>query len=263
MKKSPTVIRFSASEGIAEIIFNRPDQLNAMNRQLMDDLIAALEEVHARQDIRVAILTGAGKAFMAGADIKDYARQSEEEFEAFQNRGRTIYSLIEGNAKPVIAAVNGYTFGGGMEIALACDMVLAVEDAQFGLPEIKLALIPGGGGTQRLARKTSLNFAKELLLTGRTVDSRELFNRGFINRICPADTLLEESRELAASLVKRPVAQLQMLKQLVEMSMGPSSESAYRLEMAALGQFYRTPEAREKIEAFFKRSQDKDQARHD
>lgn len=257
MKTNPTCIQFSEVDGIAEITFNRPDQLNAMNRQLMEELIAALEEVHASQTIRVAILTGAGKAFMAGADIKEYARQTEEEFEAFQSRGRTVYSLIEGNAKPVIAAVNGYAFGGGMEIALACDMVFAAEEASFGLPEIKLALIPGGGGTQRLVKKTSLNFAKELLLSGRTAHAEELLDRGLVNRICSAETLMQESREMAASLVKRPAAQLQMLKQLAELGAGPSSENAYRLEMAALGQFYRTPEAQEKIQAFYMRSQEK------
>lgn len=255
----PERIDLTVADGIATLAFNRPKQLNAMNRRMMDEIISALETIHADPKIRVAILTGNGKAFMAGADIKEYAAQTVAEFESFQSRGRTLYSLIEGSAKPVIAAVNGYAFGGGMEIALACDLVFASAEAQFGLPEIKLALIPGGGGTQRLVKKTSLNFAKEMLLSGRSAMPEELLQQGFVNRICPPNELLAQARAFAADLCKRPPDVLRALKQLAELAAGPVGESAYRIEMQWLGQFYRSEIGQERIQDFLKRSQARSQ----
>lgn len=252
----PQHIQLRHREGIATLAFHRPDQLNAMNRRMMDEIIESLEFIHSEPDIRVAILTGNGKAFMAGADIKEYAAQSPSEFESFQSQGRALYSLIEGNAKPIIAAVNGFAFGGGMEIALACDLIFASTSAQFGLPEIKLALIPGGGGTQRLARKTSLNFAKELLLSGRTASPDELRERGLVNRICPDDKLLREAQSFAAGLCKRPPTALRALKQLAELAVPAPPEAALRLEMQWLGELYRSEAGQAKIQQFLQRSLD-------
>lgn len=244
-------------DGVAVLTFNRPKQLNAMNGAMMRQIIEALEAIHVSESIRVAILTGEGDAFMAGADIKEYAALSPAQFERFQSRGRSLYSLIEGNSKPIIAAVNGYAFGGGMEIALACDLVFAAEGAQFGLPEIKLALIPGGGGTQRLVRKTSPNYAKELLLSGRAADAEELRQRGFVNRVVAREALMAEAKAFAAELRKRPAEALRSLKQLAELAAGPASESAFRLEIQALGQLYRSEAGQEKVVQFLKRSEER------
>lgn len=253
----PEFIQLTEENGIATLAFNRPDQLNAMNRAMMDEIIEALKSIHASPSIKVAIITGRGKAFMAGADLKEYAGQTEIEFERFQSQGRTMYSLIEGNAKPVIAAVQGYAFGGGMEIALACDLVFATDSAQFGLPEIKLALIPGGGGTQRLVKKTSLNFAKELLLSGRPASADELKQRGLVNRICTDADLQSETIAFATDLCKRSSDALRAIKQLAELAGNDISESSYRLEMQWLGQFYRSAEGQERIQNFLKRSEER------
>ncbi len=254
-----THLELEIRDHIAMVAFNRPEQLNAMNRRLMDELIQTLEDLHSDPEVRVILLTGRGKAFMAGADLKEYAAQTPAQFEQFQSRGRQIYSLIEGNAKPVIAVVNGYAFGGGMEIALACDLIFAAEGAEFGLPEVKLALIPGGGGTQRLARKTTPNFAKELLLSGRTAGAEELHDRGLVNRVCPPDSLLEAAIDFARDLTKRPAPVLRALKQLVEAATPTPGEPAYRLEMQWLGEFYHSEAGQQKIQSFLERSRQREQ----
>jgi len=162
-------IIFNIEDKIAWLKFNRPQQLNAMNSDMMNEIIDALKKIDAASadHIRVAVITGIGKAFMAGADIKEYASQTEAQFNDFQKNGRNVYTLIEENSKPVIAAINGFAFGGGLEIALACDMIVAAEGAKMGLPEILLNLIPGGGGAIRLAKKIGVNRTNEIVMGGK------------------------------------------------------------------------------------------------
>lgn len=144
--KSFKNILVSENASVATLTFNRPHLLNAMNREMMDEIIDALKLITENENIRVAVITGEGRAFMAGADIKEYAVQTGEEFKAFQNKGKELYQLIEEANIPFIAAVNGVALGGGFEIALACDFIIASDGAKMGLPEVHLGLIPGGGG---------------------------------------------------------------------------------------------------------------------
>jgi len=252
-------ILFEVKEKIAWLTFNRPEQLNAMNAQMMNEIIHALEEIHVSnsKEVRVAVITGAGKAFMAGADIKEYAQQTQEQFEDFQTKGYSLYSAIEGNAKPFIAAINGYAFGGGFEIALACDMIVAAENTKMGLPEILLNLIPGGGGTSRLSKKIGVNLTNEMVMTGRTVLAEELQRHGLINCIYPKDSFIAEVEAFAKSLADKEPDRLRAIKQLTQLSTGGVTMVAQSLENTALNKFYNSKEGQEKIQEFYQKSLEK------
>lgn len=249
-------IKYEVEEKVAWIKFNRPDQLNAMNYSMMNEIIRAIELVNVadENEVSVCVITGEGKAFMAGADIKEYAQQTREEFAGFQTKGRSLYAAIEGNSKPVIAALNGYAFGGGFEIALACDMILAAEGTKMGLPEINLNLIPGGGGTQRLPQKVGINLANEILMTGRTLIAEEMQRHGLINHIYPRNEFPEKVKEFAAQFSNKAPGRLGMLKQLAKMSQNEVSMSALSLENKALGTYYQSDEGQDKIQEFYKKS---------
>lgn len=250
-------IILEVKEQAAWIIFNRPDQLNAMNAQMMNEIVDALEQVNTLpcEEASVCVISGKGKAFMAGADIKEYALQTRDEFDAFQTKGRSLYAAIEGNSKPVIAAVNGYAFGGGFEIALACDMIIASEYAKFGLPEINLNLIPGGGGTQRLTQKLGLNLANELLMTGKTVDALWLQARGLVNNVyAKSANFHQEVSAFAAELTHKKADRLQAIKQLTLAASGGVQTALLSIENAKLSEFYLSDTGQEKIQAFYQKS---------
>lgn len=252
-------ILFEIKNKIAWLRFNRPEQLNAMNAEMMNEIIHALNEINIADPdlIRVAVITGAGKAFMAGADIKEYAQQTQAEFEAFQTKGRSLYAAIEENAKPVIAAINGYAFGGGFEIALACDMIVAAEGSKMGLPEIQLNLIPGGGGSLRLSKKIGSNLANEIIMTGRTVPAEEMQRHGLINYLYPKDIFIEKTTELAMLLTDKLPDRLQAIKKLTQMGAGMVSTAAQSIEHSALNRFYSSAEGQQKIQEFYKKSLDR------
>ena len=244
-------IDFTVSDQVAWIAFNRPDQLNAMNLVLMRELCEALDQANCEPNIRSIVLSGKGdKAFMAGADIKEYAQYSASEFEYFQKKGREVYNSLEGNAKPTIAMVDGYAFGGGFEIVLACDIVYATPESQFALPEILLNLIPGGGGTQRIVKKIGLNRANEMLMTGKTVSAETLERYGVVNQVINKNDLKSEVKALCQSLIKRPPEALRSLKQLTQIAQIPINSAAQALENEILSRLYFTPKAQEKIQNF-------------
>lgn len=250
-------ILFQIRNNAAWITFNRPQQLNAMNAQMMNEIVHALEKVNTlpMTDASVCVITGNGKAFMAGADIKEYAQQSRDEFDAFQTKGRSLYSAIEGNSKPVIAAVNGYAFGGGFEIALACDMIIASGYAKFGLPEINLNLIPGGGGTQRLTQKIGLNLANELLMTGKAVTGEWLLSRGLLNAVYEKeDNFQEKAEEFVAAISCQKANRLQAIKQLTHAASGGVQTALLSIENAKLSEFYLSDDGQAQIQAFYQKS---------
>ena len=212
-------IRLTTEKGIANLIFNRPDQLNAMNRQMMDEIIDCIVTINRNEDIKMAIIKGEGRAFMAGADIKEYGNQTREEFKSFQERGKELYDSIWNSSKPWIAAVNGYALGGGFEIALACDLIIASETSVMGLPEVFLSLIPGGGGTQRLIQKIGINRVKEMLFTGNKYSARTLMDWGIVNAIVEFDSFDTEVMKYAEKLARRPSNSLAQLKRLANLSL--------------------------------------------
>jgi len=261
MNTSPLTVELR--DRIAILTFHRPDQLNAMNRQMMEDIIAAVQQVDSDPEVRVGLITGAGKAFMAGADIKEYAQQTDQEFDAFQALGRQLYASLEANTKPMIAAVNGYAFGGGLEIALACDMIVAAEGAKMGLPEILLHLIPGGGGTQRLPQKLGRNLANELLMSGRTVTAEEMQAWGCVNHLYPRETFLEEAVRFASQFTDKSPDAIRVIKQLSQLSTGGFSPAAQALENEALGRFYRSEAGQEQIQGFYQKSLERERQRQE
>lgn len=244
---------------MAWITFNRPEQLNAMNAMMMDEIIHALDVVDKAdsKEIGVVVITGAGKAFMAGADIKEYAQQTEAQFDAFQIKGHSLYAGIENNSKVVIAAINGYAFGGGFEIALACDMIVASAGAKMGLPEILLNLIPGGGGSLRLAKKIGINLTNEIVMTGRTLLAEEMQARGVINYIYPRENFIDNATEFAHSFTQQLPDRLQVIKQLTQEAANGITPALQQKEAAALGKFYRSNEGQEKIQSFYNKSLEK------
>jgi len=244
---------------IAWIKFNRPEQLNAMNALMMDEIIHALDFVNKADssEIGVVVITGAGKAFMAGADIKEYAQQTEAQFDAFQLKGHSLYAGIENNSKVVIAAINGYAFGGGFGIALACDMLLSSAGAKMGLPEILLNLIPGGGGSLRLTKKIGINLTNEIVMTGRTILAEEMHARGVINYIYPRENFIEKATEFAQTFAAQLPDRLLVIKQLTQEAANGITPSLQAKEATALGKFYRSKEGQEKIQAFYNKSLEK------
>ena len=244
---------------IAWLKFNRPEQLNAMNALMMDEIIHALDFVDKADtsEIGVVVITGAGKAFMAGADIKEYAQQTEAQFDAFQLKGHSLYAGIENNSKVVIAAINGYAFGGGFEIALACDMIVASAGAKMGLPEILLNLIPGGGGSLRLTKKIGINLTNEIVMTGRTLVAEEMHARGVINYIYPRENFIEKATEFAQTFAAQLPDRLLAIKQLTQEAATGITPALQAKEAGLLGKFYRSKEGQEKIQAFYNKSLEK------
>ncbi|MCG8310113.1 MAG: enoyl-CoA hydratase/isomerase family protein [Cytophagales bacterium] len=252
---SYTHIEILIESDLAYLVFNRPGRLNAMNRKMMTEIIGGIEEINLNEQVKVAVIKGKGRAFMAGADIKEYAIQTPEEFKAFQENGKKLYNLIEQSPKPWIAAVDGFALGGGCEIALSCDLILASERSKLGLPEVHLSLIPGGGGTQRLIQKVGINRAKEMLFTGGQYAALELYNWGIVNRVFENENFTEEVRAFAMKLARRSTQSLAQLKRLTQLSLtNMPFEERIDEEGRTVEQLFLTVEAQQAIEAFISKN---------
>lgn len=200
-------IELTVADRIATITVNRPDKLNALNAATIGELGDAIDEVRGRDDIGAAILTGAGRAFIAGADISELAAQSAMQAKQRALRGQQIFRRFETSPKPVVAAVNGFALGGGCELAMACHIRIASEAAKFGQPEVRLGICPGYGGTQRLPRLVGLGRALQLLMTGEMIDAAEAYRIGLVNRVVPAGDLLSAADAmLRQMLANAPLA---------------------------------------------------------
>ena len=197
-------ILLEEKNAIAIITINRPDKLNALNHQTMVELKDAFESVKSNNLIKAVIITGTGeKAFVAGADILELSKLNVVTGKEFAEFGQKIFTAIEKLGKPVIAAVNGYALGGGCELALACSIRLASENAKFGQPEVNLGIIPGYGGTQRLARLINSGRALEYILTGNMMDADEVYRIGLVNHVYPQEQLLSEAEKLASKIIAK------------------------------------------------------------
>ncbi len=225
-------IIFEKEENIAVITFNRPEAMNALNNQTRAEFATAIAEVAADDDIKVLILTGNGKAFVAGSDIKEFNKTTPFMAHNIQRLGEMVEKL----PKPVIAAVNGFCLGGGCEIAMGCDIIIASDKAKFGQTEINIGIIPGGGGTQRLQRLIGVCRAKELIFTGDIIRAEEADRIGLVNRVVPLDELMPTAREMAGKIAAKSGAALKLAKQAVNYGMQAPLESGlkYEYEMYAL-----------------------------
>ena len=238
------MIDVSSDGGVCVVTIDRQDALNALNVETLTELRDRLREVAADAGVRAVVLTGAGeKAFVAGADIKYMSGLDPEAAKGWGALGHEAGRLLETMPKPTIAAINGFALGGGCELALACDIRYASSRAKLGQPEINLGIVPGWGGTQRLARVCGIGVAKELIFSGRTVDAEEALRIGLVNALADpvVDKALETARELAA---KSPVA-LALAKRLVNMSPG-----ALDTEADSFGELFASEDAREGLKAF-------------
>lgn len=255
MMKNYKNIELKVENKVGYLIFNRPENLNAMNRLMMDEIIHAIDQINQNDEAQIGVITGKGRAFMAGADIKEYGSQTEEEFASFQERGRFLYKGIEEGPKPWLAAVNGFALGGGFEIALSCDMILASDVAKMGLPEVFLSLVPGGGGTQRLIHKMSINRAKEMLFTGGQYSAKTLAEWGVVNQVFEEETFEKEVTLFAQKLTRRPSGALSQLKRLAHLSLAPLPfEQKIEEEGKAVSDLFHGEEAKKAIQNFIDKS---------
>ncbi len=245
-----TTLTLDVADRIATITANRPDKLNALNDALITELGRAMDEVAAREDVGGVILTGAGRAFIAGADIGEVGRATPYEAKRLARKGQEIFGKFETSTKPTIAAVNGFALGGGCELAMCCHVRLASEAAKFGQPEVKLGLVPGYGGTQRLPRLVGKGRALQLLLTGEQIDAQEAYRIGLANAVVPAPELLDRARAmLGAMLANAPIA-LALTVEAVNAGYDLPLDEALRFESTAFGLAAATDDMREGTQAF-------------
>lgn len=244
-------IIFDVENGIATITFNRPKALNALSAALLSEFSAALGLVEANPSIRVLILTGAGeKAFVAGADITEINNLNALQAKHFAQTGQAAISRLQELPIPVIAAVNGFALGGGCEMALACDFIYAADTAQFGLPEINLGIIPGFGGTQRLPRRISPGRAKELIFTGAMINAEAAERMGLVNRVCPAESLMEAAIKTAGLIATKGRVSLRAAKQAVNTGLNTDLASGLAFEAETFALCVSSEDAKEGTDAF-------------
>ncbi|MFI7063725.1 enoyl-CoA hydratase/isomerase family protein [Kribbella sp. NPDC050124] len=232
---------------------DREEALGALSRSLVETLGEHLDRLHGDPGIRVLVLTGTGRGFVAGADIGEYDRVTPAAFDEYQRLSRRTFSALERLPQFTIAAVNGYALGGGMELALCCDLIMASERAKFGLPEVKLGLIPGGGGTQRLARAAGIRFAKEATVTGRFYRPEQLRGRGVVSAVCPPEELMPTVMRLAQTIAANAPLAVRAAKRIVDLGADVPLEVGLGLEQQALSDLYRSRDAAEGIAAFIEK----------
>ena len=246
-------ITMGVAERIATITVNRPDKLNALNDQVIAELGEAIEEARTNADVGGVILTGAGRAFVAGADISQLEHQGAIGLKALAQRGQVAFRRFETSPKPVIAAVNGFALGGGCELAMACHIRIASETAKFGQPEVKLGLTPGYGGTQRLPRLVGKGRALQLLLTGEMIDAHEAFRIGLVNRVVAADQLIATATTMMQAMLANAPLALGACIEVVNAGYDLPLEDAMTLEATAFGLLAATDDKREGTRAFLEK----------
>lgn len=241
-------ILIEASNSIALVTINRPEALNALNQETLEELLAFLEESSSQQKLKVIILTGSGnKAFIAGADIKAMHAMQEMQMLQFSQLGQRVANALENGPFVTIAAVNGYALGGGLEMALACDFIYASDNAVLGLPEVKLGIIPGFGGTQRLTNAVGMRRAKEMIFRGQRISAQEAREIGLVNQVFPLDELLEQSQKTAIEITKHSFTAILHAKQAI-------MHASMELESSLCALCFSTPERQAAMEAFLSKS---------
>ncbi len=239
---------------LALITIDRPKALNALNLQVLNELDGAISQIVAHADARVVILTGGGeKAFVAGADIAEMANYTPLQGLAFSTKGHQVFARLEALPIPTIAAVNGFALGGGLELALACDLLYVSEKAKLGLPEVSLAVIPGFGGTQRLTRLLGRNRAKELIFTADAIDAAKAKEIGLALEVVAPEGLLPRCKEIAHKIASRGPVALSQAKRVIEAGADLPLEDANEIERQAFGLLFGTDDLKEGMRAFLEK----------
>jgi enoyl-CoA hydratase len=246
-------ITLNVADRIATVTVNRPDKLNALNNQVIAELGEMIDSLRADRDVGGIILTGAGRAFVAGADISELEQVAGNSAEALAKRGQSVFRRFETSPKPTIAAVNGFALGGGCELAMACHVRVASENAKFGQPEVKLGLIPGYGGTQRLPRLVGKGRALQLLLTGEMIDAQEAFRIGLVNRVVAANELLAAANTIMRAMLANAPLALAACVTAVNDGADAALDTALALEASAFGRLGATDDKREGTRAFLEK----------
>ena len=246
------ILKMEAAECIATVIISRPQALNALNSRFFQEMDSLIAEVGARDDIKVLIITGEGKAFAAGADIAEMAGKTQDQAAQFSKVGQRTFRSLELLAKPVIAAVNGFALGGGCELALACDFRIAGIKAKFGQPEVNLGVIPGYGATQRLPRLIGLGNALFLLLTGEMIGAEEALRLGLVQKIAEPDELMSAALGLAKTIASKGPRAVKLVKQVTRQGILMDFEAGCALESGMFGSLFEN-EGAEGMRAFLEK----------
>lgn len=246
-------INFEVKENIAYITINRPKAMNALNSQVLDELLAVFTEVENNKDLRAAILTGEGKAFVAGADIVEMSKMNTVEAREFAIRGHGVMNFIENLRIPVIAAVNGFALGGGCELSMACDIRIASEKAKFGQPEVGLGLIPGFCGTQRLSRLVGKGMAKYLILTADMIDAAEAHRIGLVEKVVAPEELLPECEKIAKMIASKAPIAVAVSKDCINNGFNADMKTASQYEINSFGITFSSEDFVEGTSAFIEK----------
>ena len=250
-------VKYEQKDQVAVLTIDRPEALNALNTQVLCDLDEAIAKVEQADDVRVVILTGAGRSFVAGADIGEMKGFSAIDGKKFGVHGGSIFLRLENLSKPVIAAVNGFALGGGCELAMACDIRLASEKAKFGQPETGLGIAPGFGGTQRLPRIVGVSKAMELILTAKTIGAEEAKAIGLVSEVYPAEELMDKAMELAQAICANAPIAVAESKRCIRMGMQTDISTGAAFEAEAFGVTCGTEDKNEGMGAFLEKRKEK------
>ena len=249
MKEFKTLL-FENQDGLGILTMNRPAALNALNAEPMEELLELLSAIKADPTVKVLIITGAEKSFVAGADIKEMLPMTAAEGQAWGRLGQSVFSLIENLPQAVIAAINGFALGGGCELAMACDIRIASEKAKFGQPEVSLGIIPGFCGTQRLPRLVGKGIAKELTYTGDMIDAQEALRIGLVNKVTTPEELMPTVKAMAGRIMQKGLFAVQMAKVAINNGMNTDLETGSVLEATLFGVTCATEDKKEGMTAF-------------
>lgn len=240
-------------EKIGIIKINRPQALNALNIETIHELNDLVHQWNREDDIKVIIITGEGKAFVAGADIAEMKDMTKQQAIDFSEMGQRVLSLIESQEKPVIAAVNGFALGGGCELAMACDIRIASDKARLGQPEVNLGVIPGFAGTQRLSRMVGTAKAKELIFTGDMVDAQTALSIGLVNQVVPLENLMNTAMEMAKKIASKGPTAIKLAKRVISRGIETDFATGSSFEVDAFGECFASGEAKEGMSAFLEK----------
>lgn len=248
---NPKNIALKIEHKIALLTINRPEKLNALNTETVTELFQIFKKLKQNDEVAVIIITGSGeKSFVAGADVAEIKNHDEISGRIFSSRGQKVFRYIEKMEKPVIAVINGFALGGGLELAMACHLRIASKNAKFGQPEINLGLIPGYGGTQRLPRLIGVTKALYLLLSGETIDSKQALEIGLINEVVAPEKLMARANEIAELMIAKPPVALRYILQAVTDGSDKNLDAALNLESELFGNICGTDDMKEGITAF-------------
>ena len=250
---SEKLVTYTIDESIAIITIDNPP-MNPLTTELRDQLLAILDELDSKKnEIKVVILTGKGKAFMAGADIKSFPELTQEKAKARLKKGKQLYLKVEQFERPVLCAINGYCLGAGLELAMCCDIRIASSKAQLGQPEINVGVIPGGGGTQRLPRLVGAGIAKELIFTGEFINAEKAARIGLVNKVVELEKLMDEAMEMARLIASKPPLGIRAAKEAINMGLNMTLLEGLELEAYHWSYLCGTEDQKEGARAFIEK----------